>query len=142
MYVTIIVMNRMKTQRASPTHIRNSTKVISTSSKLGGKMKKLNQSKLASQLGISKSYLSMILSGQRIPNPELADRICSQSSLNYKAKLCSPGSSSFHSLSKFSKGSSFFTGPTTAKLSPLSTRISWATCFSSSPVIASIIEIT
>jgi len=52
-------------------------------------MKAMKQSQLAKQLGISKSYLSMILSGQRTPNPELADRISSQSSLNSKAKFCS-----------------------------------------------------
>jgi len=51
-------------------------------------MKKMKQYQLAEQLGISKSYLSMILSHQRTPNPELADRIRSQSSLNSKAKLC------------------------------------------------------
>ena len=50
-------------------------------------MKKLRQYQLAKQLGISKSYLSMILSGQRIPNPELADRIYSLP-VNLKAKFC------------------------------------------------------
>jgi len=51
-------------------------------------MRKLNQTQIAQKLGISKSYLSMILSGQRIPNTELADRISSQLPVNSKAKLC------------------------------------------------------
>jgi len=37
----------------------------------------MKQVELSQQLGISKSYLSMILSGQRTPNPELAQRISS-----------------------------------------------------------------
>ena len=37
----------------------------------------MKQIELAQQLGISKSYLSMILSGQRTPNPELAERLSS-----------------------------------------------------------------
>jgi len=52
-------------------------------------MKGLKQKELARQLGISKSYLSMILSGQRTPNPELAGRISSLLPVNSKAKLCS-----------------------------------------------------
>ncbi len=40
------------------------------------KQKSLRQ--VARELQISPAYLSMILSGQRIPNPELADRINSQ----------------------------------------------------------------
>jgi len=47
---------------------------------------KVKQKQMAEQLGISKSYLSMILSGQRTPNPELANSL---SSLVPKAKLCS-----------------------------------------------------
>ena len=38
-------------------------------------MKKLNQAQIAKELGISKSYLSMILSGQRKCPPELAERL-------------------------------------------------------------------
>ena len=38
----------------------------------------MRQVELAQQLGISKSYLSMILSGQRTPNTELARRLSSQ----------------------------------------------------------------
>ncbi len=37
----------------------------------------MKQVELAQQLGISKSYLSMILSGQRTPNPELARKLSS-----------------------------------------------------------------
>ena len=37
----------------------------------------MKQVELAQRLGISKSYLSMILSGQRTPNPELARRLSS-----------------------------------------------------------------
>ncbi len=48
----------------------------------------MKQVELAQQLGISKSYLSMILSGQRIPNPELARKI---SSLEvHKTEVVSP----------------------------------------------------
>jgi transcriptional regulator with XRE-family HTH domain len=46
----------------------------------------MKQVELAQQLGISKSYLSMILSGQRIPNPELAQRISSLGVHNFEAK--------------------------------------------------------
>ena len=49
-------------------------------------MKKLKQKELAERLGISKSYLSMILSGQRIPNPELAERLSSLEVHNFEAK--------------------------------------------------------
>ena len=38
-------------------------------------MKKLKQSQLATRLGISKSYLSMILSGQRKASPELVEKL-------------------------------------------------------------------
>lgn len=37
-------------------------------------MKRLKQSNLAKELGISKSYLSMILSGQRKCPPELVEK--------------------------------------------------------------------
>ncbi len=37
----------------------------------------MKQVELAQQLGISKSYLSMIMSGKRIPNSELAGKISS-----------------------------------------------------------------
>ena len=38
-------------------------------------MKKLNQAQISTQLGISKSYLSMILSGQRKCPPELVEKL-------------------------------------------------------------------
>ena len=38
-------------------------------------MKKLKQSQLAKEMGISKSYLSMILSGQRQCPPELVEKL-------------------------------------------------------------------
>ncbi|MFC1949013.1 helix-turn-helix domain-containing protein [Chloroflexota bacterium] len=47
----------------------------------------MKQVELAQQLGISKSYLSMILSGQRIPNPELARRLSSLEVHNFEANL-------------------------------------------------------
>ena len=50
-------------------------------------MKKLNQSQLANQLGISKSYLSMMLSGQRKCPPELVDKLSSLGVVNFKANL-------------------------------------------------------
>ena len=46
----------------------------------------MKQVELAQRLGISKSYLSMILSGQRIPNEELAHRLSSQKVHNFEAK--------------------------------------------------------
>ncbi len=45
----------------------------------------MKQVKLAQQLGISKSYLSMILSGQRTPNTELARKISSQEVHKFEA---------------------------------------------------------
>ena len=45
----------------------------------------MKQIELAQSLGISKSYLSMILSGQRTPNPELAQRISSLEVHNFEA---------------------------------------------------------
>jgi len=47
----------------------------------------MKQVKLAQRLGISKSYLSMILSGKRIPNPELARKISSLEVHNFEAGL-------------------------------------------------------
>ncbi len=38
----------------------------------------MKQVEIAKELGISKSYLSMISSGQRTPNPELEQLISSQ----------------------------------------------------------------
>jgi len=38
-------------------------------------MKKLSQSQLAKELGVSKSYLSMILSGQRKASPEFIEKL-------------------------------------------------------------------
>jgi len=51
---------------------------------------KVKQVQLAQQLGISKSYLSMILSGQR----KAPESICSQLPVNFQAKLCLEGSRS------------------------------------------------
>ena len=47
----------------------------------------MKQVELAKQLGISKSYLSMILSGQRKASPEMAMRISSLFFVNSEAKL-------------------------------------------------------
>ena len=54
----------------------------------------MKQNELAKQLGISKSYLSMILSGQRTANPELANKLRRYSgklvhkkTVNFKANL-------------------------------------------------------
>ena len=49
-------------------------------------MKRLKQNQLAKELGISKSYLSMIMSGQRKGSPELVERISSLKSVNFEAK--------------------------------------------------------
>ncbi len=38
----------------------------------------MKQTEIAKQLGISKSYLSMIMSGKRTPSPEVARIISSQ----------------------------------------------------------------
>ena len=48
-------------------------------------MKRLQQSQLAKELGISKSYLSMILSGQRQGSPEVIKRISSLEVHNFEA---------------------------------------------------------
>jgi len=55
----------------------------------------MKQTEVAQRLGISKSYLSMILSGQRNTNPELANKLRKYSGdlvhkkvVNSKAKLC------------------------------------------------------
>jgi transcriptional regulator with XRE-family HTH domain len=50
-------------------------------------LKKLSQTELASKAGISKSYLSMILNGQRNPNPELRTKLCSLGLLTTEANL-------------------------------------------------------
>ena len=44
----------------------------------------MKQIELAKELGISKSYLSMILSGQRKANPELARKISSLEVHNFE----------------------------------------------------------
>jgi len=46
----------------------------------------MKQIELAQQLGISKSYLSMILSGQRRPSLELERRLSSQKLHNFEAE--------------------------------------------------------
>ncbi len=46
----------------------------------------MKQVEMAGELGISKSYLSMILSGQRQPNPELATKLGSLGVVNFEAK--------------------------------------------------------
>ena len=47
----------------------------------------MKQVELAQQLGISKSYLSMILSGRRTPNPELARKLSSLEVHNFEARF-------------------------------------------------------
>ena len=47
----------------------------------------MKQIEIARQLGISKSYLSMILSGQRPCSQELANKISSLNFVNFKANL-------------------------------------------------------
>ncbi|MFC2032770.1 helix-turn-helix domain-containing protein [Chloroflexota bacterium] len=47
----------------------------------------MKQVELAQRLGISKSYLSMILSGKRIPNTELARKLSSLEVRKFKAKF-------------------------------------------------------
>ena len=47
----------------------------------------MRQIELAQRLGISKSYLSMILSGQRQCPQELANKLSSQKVVNYEAEL-------------------------------------------------------
>jgi len=54
----------------------------------------MKQIELAKKLGISKSYLSMILGGQRRANPELANKLSSLGVVNSKAKFCLEGSRS------------------------------------------------
>jgi transcriptional regulator with XRE-family HTH domain len=48
----------------------------------------MKQCEIAKELGISKSYLSMILSGQRKVKPELAAKLSSQKVVNFEAKNC------------------------------------------------------
>ena len=48
---------------------------------------KQSQNQLAKHLGISKSYLSMILSGQRKPNEQLASRLCSHGLFTAQSNL-------------------------------------------------------
>ena len=45
----------------------------------------MKQVELAKRLGISKSYLSMILNGKRTPNPKLAQRLSSLGFVNFEA---------------------------------------------------------
>jgi Helix-turn-helix. len=61
----------------------------------------MKQIELAKELGISKSYLSMILSSQRKPNPDLANKLRRHSgelvhkkAVNSKARFCLEGSRS------------------------------------------------
>jgi len=49
------------------------------------KHKSLRQ--LAKELGVSPAYLSMIISGQRNPNPQLRDKLCSLGLLTSEAKI-------------------------------------------------------
>jgi len=53
----------------------------------GSKMKKLKQKELAVRLGISKPYLSMILSGQRKCPPELGEKLSSLGVVNFKSSF-------------------------------------------------------
>jgi len=50
-------------------------------------MKKVSQNAIAQRLGISKSYLSMILSGQRKASPELANKIRSLLPVNSTRRI-------------------------------------------------------
>ena len=52
----------------------------------------MKQYEMARELGISKSYLSMILSGQRKPNPELTQKLSSLLPVNSKAGFSWRGS--------------------------------------------------
>jgi transcriptional regulator with XRE-family HTH domain len=45
----------------------------------------MKQYEMARELGISKSYLSMILSGQRKLNPELTQKLSSLLPVNFEA---------------------------------------------------------
>jgi transcriptional regulator with XRE-family HTH domain len=54
----------------------------------------MKQVELAKQLGISKSYLSMILSGQRKASPEMARKLSSLKVVNFKARFCLEGRNS------------------------------------------------
>jgi len=47
----------------------------------------MKQVELAKELGISKSYLSMILNGKRTPNQELARRLSSLEVHNFEARF-------------------------------------------------------
>ena len=47
----------------------------------------MKQNEIAKELGISKSYLSMILSGQRKANPKLMAKLSSLGVVNFKAGL-------------------------------------------------------
>jgi len=49
--------------------------------------KGVSQAEIARQLGISRSYLNMILAGQRNPNAQLRDRLCSLGLLTTEANL-------------------------------------------------------
>ncbi len=46
-------------------------------------MKKLNQTQVAKRLGISKSYLSMMLSGQRVIPDHLKSELCELNQLQF-----------------------------------------------------------
>jgi len=54
----------------------------------------MKQCELARQLGISKSYLSMILSGQRKAKPELTKKLSSLGVVNFEARFCLEGRNS------------------------------------------------
>ncbi len=47
----------------------------------------MKQVELAQQLGISKSYLSMVLSGKRTPDTELARKLSSLEVHNFEARF-------------------------------------------------------
>lgn len=47
----------------------------------------MKQKEMAKNLGISKSYLSMIISGKRRANPELRERMSSLKVVNFRAGL-------------------------------------------------------
>jgi transcriptional regulator with XRE-family HTH domain len=51
-------------------------------------MKQKSQRQLAREFDISPAYLSMILSGQRNPNTELRNKLCSQGLFTSEATVC------------------------------------------------------
>ena len=67
-------------------------------------MKKLNQTQIAQRLGISKSYLSMMLSGQRQIPDHLRSELCELNQLQIKPSKQAVAGSSPVSRSTGTKG--------------------------------------